>query len=147
MTELRLGRWPGAAEATEGVARDGGDIILGWLTRVVIGICATAVIGFDGLSIGVAHISAMDDANSAARAASQAWHDDHGDPAVVLHAAQQSAAQHGETVLPNSIQIDSDGTVHLRLERTATTLLVKHVHPLRSWARVVVGGDGHYAPD
>ena len=41
----------------EGVARDEGDVILSWLTRIVVGIAVTAVIGFDSLSIAVTHVS------------------------------------------------------------------------------------------
>ncbi len=141
MTKLSTGR-PFLAE---GVARDAGDVILSWLTRLVAGLAITAVVGFDALSIGVAHVSAMDDANSAATAASVAWRADHGNLDATLQAAQGSASQHGETVLPASLHVDADGTVHLRLERDATTLLVRHLGPLRSWATVVVNGSGKSA--
>lgn len=130
----------------EGVARDGGDVILGWLTRIVAGLAITAIIGFDALSIGVAHVSGMDDANSAAVAGSGAWRTDHSDLPAILQAAQGSASQHGETVLPASLQIDSDGTVHLKLRHDATTLLVRHLGPLSSWATVVVAGSGRSEP-
>jgi hypothetical protein len=132
------------SDAGAGVARDDGDVILGWLTRIVAGIAIVAVVGFDALSIGVAHVSAVDDADSAAVAASAAWHANPTTLAPALQAAEGSAAEHGETVVPQSLQVAADGTVHLKLERDATTLLVKHLSPLKSWANVVVKGSGRY---
>jgi hypothetical protein len=130
------------ARRLDDVAPDAGDVILSWLTRVVLVIAATAVVGFDGLSIAVAHVSAQDDANSAAVAAATAWVGEKGAPAPTLLAAQNSAAQHGETVLPRSLTVDADGTVHLKLERDATTVVIRHIGPLRSWATVIVKGSG-----
>lgn len=126
--------------------RDQGDVILSWLSRIVLVLAITAVIGFDGLSIAVAHLSATDDANTAATAASAAWRTDKGALAPTLLAAQTSAAQHDETVLPASLSVASDGTVRLRLQRHATTLVVHHVGPISSWADVIVKGSGKSDP-
>jgi hypothetical protein len=142
VTKLSTGRKPPMAE---GAARDAGDVILGWLTRIVIGLAITSVIGFDGLSIGVAHVSARDDANSAAIAASTTWRSDHGDLAATYQAAESSAALHNETVLESSVHVDADGTVHLKLRHDATTLAVRHLAPLRSWTVVIVNGTGRAA--
>lgn len=117
---------------------------MGWLTRIVIGTAIVGVIAFDGVSIGVAHISTADDANTAALAASTSWHDHH-DATLALQAAQQVASMHAETVVANSVRIDSDGTVHLTLEHDATTLVVRHVSALHSWVAVTAGGTGRYA--
>ena len=130
------------ARRLDDVAPDAGDVILSWLTRVVLVIAAIAVVGFDGLSIAVAHVSAQDDANSAAAAAATAWVSDKGALAPTMLAAQNSAAQHAETVIPRSLTVDPDGTVHLKLERDATTLVIRHIGPLRSWATVIVTGSG-----
>ena len=110
----RPGVW-GPSTAGPG-ARDSGDIILGWLTKLVIGISLTGVVAFDGVSIGVAHVSTIDDANSAALAASHAWQDSH-DMNRALQAAQQTAAQHGETVVDNILSVDAEGTAHVQRSR------------------------------
>ncbi len=115
--------------------------MLGWLTRIVVGISVTGVVAFDALSIGVAHVSAIDDANSAALSASQAWHAHH-DPTAALQAAQQTASEHGEPVVPSSLQVEADGTVRLKITREATTLLVRHVHALNSWITITAEGSG-----
>ena len=122
-------------------ARDNGDIILGWLTKLVVGISLTGVVAFDGVSIGVAHVSTVDDANSAALAASHAWQDSH-DMNRALQAATQTAAQHGETVVDNSLTFDTDGTAHVSVRREATTLIVRHIHALRSWIEITASGSG-----
>ncbi len=62
-------------------------------------------------------------------------------------AAQNSAAQHDETVLPGSLTVGTDGTVHLKLERDATTLLVRRIGPIRSWASRHRQGFGQGRPD
>ena len=130
--------WPSAAEVD---TRERGDIILGWLTKLVIGISIAGVVAFDGVSIGVAHVSAIDDANSAALAASRAWQTSH-DMSQALQAAQQTAAEHGETVVEASLHFDSDGTAHVDIERDATTLVVRHIHALRSWMEITAAGSG-----
>jgi hypothetical protein len=147
VTKLSTGQ---RARKSEGVARghgrDQGDVILSWLSRIVVVLAITAVIGFDALSIAVAHVSATDDANTAAVAASAAWRNDKGALTPTLLAAQTSASQHDETVLPSSLTVDSDGTVHLRLQRDATTLVVRHIGPIHSWAVVIVKGAGKSDP-
>ena len=139
MTKLKTGLW---VRTRESGAPERGDVILSWLTRVVAIIAVVAVVGFDGLSIAVARVSAKDDANTAAVAASAAWRTDKGLLAPTLAAAEASAAQHGETVLPTSLTVDPGGTVHLKLERVATTVLVRHIGPVRSWATVIANGSG-----
>lgn len=122
--------------------RERGDIILGWLTKLVIGISLVGVVAFDGVSIGVAHVSTVDDANSAALAASHAWQSNNHSMTIALQAAEDTAAQHGETVVDNSLTFDSDGTAHLAVQREATTLVVRHIHALRSWIEVTASGSG-----
>jgi len=131
------------AEGADPARRDSGDIILGWLTRIVVSIALVGIVAFDGLSIGVAHISAADDANTAARSASQAWLGQH-DLNAAVQAAQATAAEHDETVVANSVHVQTDGTVELKIERDATTLVVKHIHALHSWLTIVASGSGRY---
>jgi hypothetical protein len=107
----------------------------------VIGISLTGVIAFDGVSIGVAHVSAVDDANAAALSASRAWQTSH-DMAHAVEAAQQTAEEHGETIVDNSLHFDPDGTAHIDVRRDATTLIVRHIHALRSWIEITASGSG-----
>lgn len=107
----------------------------------MIGIAVTGVAAFDGLSIGVAHVSAVDDANSAALSASQAWRQNH-DLTAALQAAEQTASQHGETVVATSLSVASDGTARVTIQREATTLVIRHIHALHSWLVIKASGSG-----
>ena len=132
-----------SSQRAEGVARDQGDVILSWLTRIVVGIALTAVVGFDSLSIAVTHVS-TDGRRERGRACGRTGVRA---PATAtrpqpLAAAEAAADQHGETVVPDSLRIDPDGTVHLQLTHEATTMVVRHLGPLRSWAEVNANGSG-----
>jgi len=109
---------------------DRGDVILGWLTKIVVFSAVIGVIGFDAISISTSRLGAEDDANAAASAASDTWQETH-KLQLAYDAAAEVAQQHGETVPPRSLTIGADGTVHLTVVRTATTLLVHRIGPLR----------------
>jgi hypothetical protein len=145
--DVNTGRRHGAAALghPDHAARDRGDVILGWLTRVVVTIVLVTSVGFDGISIGLAHVSASEDANTAAVAASQAWLSNATSAtrgATVLAAAEEVLSQHGETLVTGSLLVSANGTVQLELRRQATTVLVHRLGPLRSWADVTVKGHG-----
>jgi hypothetical protein len=154
--DLNTGRWRGTVvpcrfagrdDQAEHVAQDQGDVILGWLSRVVVTIILVTCVGFDGLSIGVAHVSTKDDANTAAVAASQAWLTNPTSStrgAATLAAADEVISQHGETLVPGSLVVSANGTVQLELRHQATTVLVHRLGPLRSWAEITVHGHGLY---
>jgi hypothetical protein len=138
---------PHQRSGTEHVAGDRGDVILGWLTRVVVTIVLITSIGFDGLSIGLTHVSSHDDADTAAIAASHAWLQNAGNSnrnAATLSAAVEAIGQHGEMLVPGTLYVSTDGTVTLELQRQATTVLVHRLGPLRSWADITVKGHGRY---
>lgn len=118
---------------------DRGGIVLGWLLRVTLVLVVTAVIAFDGISVGLAKIGATDDATAAATAASEAWQSSPRDPTTALHAASATATAHGEQVLPG-MTIAADGTVELRLRRVANTILLQRVPPLARFGQVVAVG-------
>lgn len=125
--------------------RDGGGVVIGWLTKLVLAITVAAVILFDGLSIGLAHLYASDDANAAAAAASDTWFATH-DPSQALASAQASAETHHETVVVSSFRILPDGTVDLSVQKTVRTMLVRLLPPLRHLAVVSASGAGKWLP-
>lgn len=125
--------------------RDAGDIVIGWLTKLVVSLAIVAVVLFDAVSIGLAHLNGTDDANAAATSASDTWQTTH-DVNQALLAAQSYADQHGETVQTSSFQILPDGTVDLDLTKTVKTMLVRLIPPLRHLADVTVPGQGKWLP-
>jgi hypothetical protein len=96
-------------------------------------VAVLGVLGFDGASVAFAHVSASDDASSAAHAAADNWHDRH-NLSSAFAAASADAAQHHETVDPARFAVTADGTVSLLLHRVATTAVIGRLHP--SWTRV-----------
>ena len=56
-------------------------------------------------------------------------------------AALGSVTNSSETIPANQFTVDADGTVHLVLLRTTTTLLVHRVGPLKKYAIVTVHGE------
>ncbi len=133
----------GARSAGARLPRERGDIVLGWLTKVVVVLAVLGVCAYDGLSIVATKFSLADDGQSAAIAASTAWMHSK-DVAQALAAAQASASSSNvlDTVIPTSLVIDPDGTVHLSLQREATTVLLTKIGPLRHWATVTVTAQG-----
>jgi hypothetical protein len=114
---------------------DRGDIVLGWLTKVVLTLAVLGVVGFDVVSLGLARVVAEDHAQDAARAAGAAFRESK-DLQTAYDAAVAEALTHGDTVDASTFTISSDGRPTLTLRRTVPTLLVEKIGPLRSWADV-----------
>ena len=123
------------------VTSERGDIVVGWLSRVALVFAVVGVVGYDAISIGVTRASVSDRASSAAMAGSEAWAHT-GDARQVTAAVTAAAAQNGDTVRPNSIRIDQDGTVHTVLCHTATTLLAYRTKTTRKWTVQCGAGQG-----
>jgi hypothetical protein len=124
-------------------ADDRGDIILGWLTKLTV-VLAIAGIGlFEAISIGSTMASVSDDGSYAALEASSTWDDTKNlqqtYDAAVTAAAEQNAQ---DRVLVKGFTVDPDGTVHLRIARTARTLLLYRWSKTEPWTHVVRDAQG-----
>ncbi len=109
-------------------------MITGWLTRLIVVITLVAIALFDGLSIVGAHFQASDDAQSAAQAASLTFQQQHS-TAAALEAAKQ-ALSGGDKVVPGSFAVQPDGTVTLKVRRTASSIVLHLWSKTRDWDRV-----------
>jgi hypothetical protein len=119
-----------------GAASERGDIVLGWLTRVVISLTIVAIIGFDSIAILTARLGVTDDANAAAEAANAAWVDSHGNVQTAYNAAAAYAERHKESCPVKDFSVSTTGAVRLRLEGKATTLVVDHLGPMKQLADI-----------
>lgn len=126
------GRAPGA---------DRGDIVLGWLVRLVAVLALLGVCAFDSLSIGASRLSIADQASDAARAAAERWEGTH-DAQSAFDSAWNSATEANPTneIPVTSFSIDSTGQARLTVGREAPTFLIRLVPPLRHWALVQADG-------
>jgi negative regulator of sigma E activity len=120
--------------------RDSGGIVIGWLVKLAVVTTVVAIVAFDAISVGVSRLNGTDDANSAALAAAQAWQQTHNVQAAVDAAAASVTTAH-EVLVPHSLRIDADGTVHLELRRQARTLVMYRIGPLRDYTFATVKGE------
>jgi Tfp pilus assembly protein PilX len=118
---------------------DRGDIVLGWLTRVIVLVALLGLLVFEGISLVSSRISGTDMANQVALAASEAYLPDHSTKAAKM-AAETEAARHRAEVVKNSLKISKDGTVTVEVRHTATTLLLYRTKRTAEWTVVVSTG-------
>ena len=138
---VRRGRATGHGDSADRAGRadrgDRGDIVISWLTKLVVVTALIGVVGFDGISIGVAKFNVADDATTAVEAASSSWQTSRHNIQYAYESAQEALSNPLTEEIPvNSFSIDPDGTVHLTVVKTARTLLLFRVHKLAHYAVV-----------
>ena len=112
---------------------DRGDIVVGWLTKLVVTIALVGVCAFEVVSIAVTKVSAKDDATTAAFEASQNWQDS-GDLQQAFATAEAYALAHGGTIEPENFDVDqSDGRVTLTIRKEATSLFLSRISAAKKW--------------
>lgn len=117
----------------ERVRGDRGDIVLGWLTRLVATLAVLGVLAFDAISLGSTRFSVEDDAQTAARAAVEVYRDSK-DVQRAYDAALAELGDSGATVDAPTFAVAQDGSITLTVRTTAPTLVLEKVPPLRDWA-------------
>lgn len=125
------------ADADPDLMGDRGDIVLGWLTKLVVVLALLGVVGFDLISLGTARLRAEDNAQSAARAADASWKSAK-DLQQAYDAALAEVVKDGDTIDPQTFTVSPEGGITLTLRRTAPTMLVEKIGPARRWAEVEV---------
>lgn len=124
---------PSAVMRTRG---DRGDIVLSWLTKLVVVLAVLGVVGFDAISIGVGRLKAEERATEAARAAVQSWSQTE-DLQVAYQAALATTNADGltvDTIDPATFSVGTDGSVTLTVEHAASTLVVEKIGAVADWA-------------
>jgi hypothetical protein len=119
------------------ISDDSGGIVLGWITRIAVFIGVAGLGLFDAISIGSTAATVSDQGSIAAQDASEVWlatkSVQQAYNAAVASATEQNPA---DVVGTKDFLIDEDGTVHLTVSRTATTLVVYRIGPIKSWADI-----------
>lgn len=116
---------------------DGGGIVLGWLTKLVVVMALVGVVLFDGLSITASRLSIEDQGFQAAREASSEWQRSR-DVQLAYDTAVSIAVEANtlNEVLPATFVAAPDGTVDLDMHREAATLVVHRIGWVADWALV-----------
>jgi hypothetical protein len=116
---------------------DRGDIVIGWLTKIVVGLGLAGLVFFDAISVGTTAVNLTDQGQHAAREASDVWQTtgsvQEAYDAAVASAKDQNPAN---VVDPATFRIDPDDTVHLRVGRTATTIVLYRWGRTATWAEL-----------
>lgn len=116
---------------------DSGDIVVGWLVKLVASLAVVGVLAFDGISLGVAHLEVMDQAADASRVASSTLTGGGTDQAAYDAAWQEVAAGSSTVQLPVETFVTApDGTATVTVQRTVPTLVLHRVPRSTSWLTV-----------
>ena len=138
MQRLSSARLASSASEDAGSWRsERGDIVLTWLTKLAVIFGLAGIVLFDAISVGVTTSSVADQGSYAAREASETWGATK-DLQKAYQTASSVAAERDSlnTVDPKSFTVEADGTVHLKISRTATTLVLDRIGPLKKLAHV-----------
>lgn len=114
-----------------------GDIVLGWLAKLAVIFGLAGIVLFDAISVGVTTSNVADQGSFAAREASETWGATKDLQKAYLTAAAVAADRDPLNIVdPKSFTVEVDGTVHLKVSRTATTLVLYRIGPLKKLAHV-----------
>jgi hypothetical protein len=113
---------------------DSGSIVFGWLTRLTLTLTLLGVVGFEVLSIAVAHVAIEDVGRTAADRALSTYQES-GSVEQAYLAADQYASSQGTTLVKKSFEI-SDEAVSFELKKTAPTLLLYRLDATSGYAEV-----------
>lgn len=122
---------------------DRGDIVLGWLTKLVVVLGVLGLVAFDAIAVAQGRFQAADRAATAASAAADEYKASR-DVQRAYNAASATVTG-DDTIEGSTFQVAQDGTVTLRLRHVATTLILSRIGPLKNWAVAVETGRGRPA--
>jgi hypothetical protein len=115
-------------------------VVVGWLTKVTVTLAILGVLLFDVSALLIGRVSVADHADTAAQAASDSWRQQHSYQAALL--AAQVAAD-SDDVVSDSLVISPDGSVRISLRRDVSTLVVRHIPRVKTFAVVTEIGNAH----
>jgi hypothetical protein len=112
-------------------ANDRGDIVLGWLLKLVVSLAIVGLVAFEAGAVLVAHVSADGAASDAATEAAFVYARGN-DATGAEDAAKTEAARSGATLV--DFEIADDGhTVVVTVVKKAKTIVLQRIGATRSW--------------
>ncbi|HVE74378.1 MAG TPA: hypothetical protein VNA30_04710 [Mycobacteriales bacterium] len=118
---------------------DRGGIVLGWLTKLTVGLVLLGVVLFDIVALVQVRYRAADDATNAAREAAEAYKASH-DVQKAYAAAVATVDASVVTVDAHTFRVLPTGAVQLRVRRTTSTLVVEKIGPIKKWGEATSAG-------
>jgi hypothetical protein len=125
---------------TPGLLGDGGSIVVGWLTRIIVVFAVLGVLGYDGVAIIQGRVNVSDEADQIAQDAHDTWSDGHSVDRAYATARDEAAAR-GDSAPAAGFTIDPrTGLVTVKVVHTVQTLLVKRFGFSKGWATMTATG-------
>jgi hypothetical protein len=109
-----------------------GDIVIGWILKLIVSLAIVGVAAFEGGAVVVAHVGADTAANEASREAALEYAHSHDVDAAEV-AAAESAKTSGASVVAFEVDVSSDVLI-VTIEKKARTLLLQRIGATRSWS-------------
>jgi hypothetical protein len=120
-----------------------GDILLGWITKLVVVFALAGVVLFDAMSVGTTVSSVADQGSYAARQASETWNQTKDLQKAFLTASATASDSNPHNVIdPKTFRVDPDGRVHLKISRAATTLVLYRIGFLKHFGEIQQDANG-----
>ena len=123
--------------------RDRGAARLTTITWLVVVLGVIGVFVFDGVSVMSSRVSAQDDAQNAAFAASSEWHITPNVEDAYQAAVNYLGGKKDERVLRHEFSVAPDGTVHLLIRRKIQTIVFGHIGAFRHLTVAIESGDAN----
>ena len=116
---------------------DRGDIVLGWLTKLVVVLGVAGLFLFDAISLGTTAMNLSDQGSYAARQASEVWQTTKSVQKAYEAAVATATEQNAENVVvAKTFRIEEDNTVHFTIKRTADSILLFRWDKSAEWAKL-----------
>jgi hypothetical protein len=125
------------------LADDRGAVRVVTMTRLLVILAIVGILGYDTFAVMSTHVSTENDAQNAAFAASQAWHNNPNIDQAYQAAVTELASNPAEKVQTTGFTIDPDGTAHLIVVRKAKTILFGHIGAMKNWVLATERGDAN----
>lgn len=115
-------------------ARSRGDIVIGWLVKLLVSIAIVGLVAFEAGAVVVTRVTAESTANDIASEAAFAVGRGGGSQDAE-DAAVAEAAKHGVVLVEVSVSPERD-TVSVTIEKTVKTMILQRLSWTKSWTIV-----------
>ena len=115
---------------------DQGGIVLGWLMRVAVVLAVLGVMAFDVFSLAYTSVTTGEDASILASTGAETLLERPGDYDGARARSEAQAEELGVLMRGPDWWVDDRGEVHVTVTRTASSLALQHIPPLRKYLTV-----------
>lgn len=111
---------------------------MAWLVKLVVGLALVGILVYDAASVMVNYVTLDSTADDIAVQLTTNSSAGISNPTELDARARDLAHEAGAHLV--RVGVDDAGVLHVQVKRTAKTIVLRHIEPLRKWARAVVAG-------